>query len=173
MHDRAVPFAGLSLAVAGPMTGELDAILTESSRLAFRVAYSVLRQRETAEDVAQEALVRACRRFSQLRDPSRFRPWLVRLTWRLAIDEQRAARRRSVRERLVVPALAESGPPAEEVAALWAAIDRLPDRLRWPLILSAIDGHDLKDVAQLLQVPEGTIKSRLFAARRQLRELLQ
>ena len=52
---------------------EFDTRLVESSRLAFRVAYSVLRQREDAEDVAQDAFARAHRRFRQLRDPDRFR----------------------------------------------------------------------------------------------------
>src|SRR6185436_12773246 len=58
--------------------------LRESSSLAFRVAYGVLRHREDAEDVAQEAFVRAHRSIAQLRDRERFRAWLVRMTWRLA-----------------------------------------------------------------------------------------
>jgi hypothetical protein len=63
------------------VTDELDAeferLLVESSTLAFRVAYGVLRQREDAEDVAQEAFIKAHRNFGRLRDRARFRAWLV------------------------------------------------------------------------------------------------
>jgi RNA polymerase sigma-70 factor (ECF subfamily) len=72
-------------AVDEPLADEFDARLAESSRLAFRVAYGVLRQREDAEDVAQEALLRAYRHFRRLRDRDRFRSWIVRVAWRLAI----------------------------------------------------------------------------------------
>src|SRR5947207_11352657 len=77
---------------------EFETRLVESSTLAFRVAYSVLRHREDAEDVAQEAFARAYRSFRQLRDRNRFRAWLVRMTWRLAIDRRRSERRRAARE---------------------------------------------------------------------------
>ena len=60
--------------------------------------YGVLRHRQDAEDVAQEAFAKAYRSFNQLRDRDRFRAWLVRMTWRLAIDRWRSDRRRSARE---------------------------------------------------------------------------
>ena len=56
---------------------------------------------------------------------------------------------------------------------LWAAIDQLPERLRVVIVLAAIEGHGVKDVAALLDVPEGTIKSRLFDARKELQERLR
>src|SRR2546423_5593462 len=77
---------------------EFEARLVESSTLAFRVAYGVLRHRQDAEDIAQEAFVKAYRSFSALRNRDRFRAWLVRMTWRLAIDRQRNDRRREARE---------------------------------------------------------------------------
>jgi RNA polymerase sigma-70 factor (ECF subfamily) len=176
MHDRIVALSGLPMAVDDPLAQEFEARLAETSTLAFRVAYSVLRHREEAEEVAQDAFLRAYRRFAQLRDRTRFRAWLARITWRLALDRQRASRRRAAREQTVVPpsearpAFAE--PEADRAAGLWAAIDGLPDRLRWPLVLAAIEGYDMREVAALLQVPEGTIKSRLFEARRRLKERL-
>lgn len=150
--------------------------LRETSTLAFRVAYGVLRHREDAEDVAQEAFVRAHRGFGQLRDRDAFRAWLVRTTWRLALDRIRAERRRMSREQVAEP---EPGAGVEELAIasersrrLWAAIDELPEKLRITLVLAAIEGHDVADVAKLLDVPTGTVKSRLFLARRQLAEKL-
>lgn len=151
--------------------------LRETSSLAFRVAYGVLRHREDAEDVAQEAFVRAHRSLAQLRDRARFRAWLVRMTWRLAIDRLRADKRRAMREMAVE---LEPGVTAEQLASaqerarrLWAAIDELPERLRIALVLASIEGHDVAEVGRLLDIPEGTVKSRLFMARKQLAEKLQ
>jgi RNA polymerase sigma-70 factor (ECF subfamily) len=164
--------------------GELDALLEEACPLAFRVALAVLRHTEDAEDVAQEALLRAHRRFSTLRAPERFRPWLVRTTFRLALDRQRGARRRRRREDAA--SLESTGeevarePSAEGDMArrelqqhVWQAIDALPEKLRIVTILVAIDDHQVADVARLLGLPEGTVKSRLFLGRRKLAESLR
>lgn len=155
---------------------EFDALLADSSTLAFRVAYSVLRQRQDAEDVAQEAFIRAHRRFAQLRDRTRFQAWLVRMTWRLALDHQRSARRRIVRERIHSHETAASteqlAASAERARHLWDAIDALPDKLRLVLVLASMEGHDVREVGRLLSIPEGTVKSRLFLARQRLKECL-
>src|SRR6186713_3018537 len=98
MHERADCLASDFVTVDEDLAREFEARLVESSRLAFRVAFSVLRQREDAEDVAQEAFAKAYRSFNQLRDRTRFRAWLVRMTWRMALDRQRSNRRRAVRE---------------------------------------------------------------------------
>src|SRR5574339_538025 len=104
MHERADRLAGNFVTVDEALAREFEARLVESSTLAFRVAFSVLRQREDAEDVAQEAFAKAYRSFRQLRERDRFRAWLVRMTWRLAIDRQRAEKRRNVRESTPVEA---------------------------------------------------------------------
>jgi RNA polymerase sigma-70 factor, ECF subfamily len=151
--------------------------LSESSRLAFRVAYSVVRHREDAEDVAQEAFAKAYRSFQTLRDRERFRAWLVRMTWRLAIDRLRSNRRRAVHEQAVeTPLDARIEPDVDardRETHLWAAIDELPEAQRIVTVLAAIEGHDLKEVSRLLDVPEGTIKWRLFTARKTLQEKLR
>ena len=115
MHDHTVPLAGRLLTVDQELEREFEARLVESSTLAFRVAYSVLRQRQDAEDVAQEAFVKAYRSFSQLRDRDRFRAWLVRMTWRLALDRRRSDRRRVEREQTGGPGSA-TGAQAARVA---------------------------------------------------------
>ena len=98
MNDHAAQLAGGFVTADAAADQEFEARLVESSTLAFRVAFSVLRQREDAEDVAQEAFAKAYRSFQQLRDRDRFRAWLVRMTWRMALDRQRAIRRRLARE---------------------------------------------------------------------------
>jgi RNA polymerase sigma factor (sigma-70 family) len=77
---------------------EFERRLGESAPLAFRVAMGVLRNAADAEDVAQEALLRAYRKFRELRKPEQFRSWLVRIAFRLALDRWRSARRRELRE---------------------------------------------------------------------------
>ena len=156
---------------------QFEAAITESLPLVFRVAYSVLRDRPEAEDVSQEAFAKAYRKFGQLRDRGALRAWLVRIAWRLAINRQRANRRRLAREsaaqRLREPATAADPFERDERAAqLWAAIDALPPKLRIVTVLASIEGHDIREVAALLGLPNGTVKSRLFLARTRLKELL-
>ena len=157
---------------------EFERRLHECSTLAVRVAYSVVRHRQDAEDVAQEAFAKAYASFSQLRDRDRFRAWLVRMTWRLALDRRRSDNRRLVRETAVAPpaerdTAEDAVIAAERAARLWEAIDALPDKLRIAIVLSAIEGYDTREVARLLGLPEGTVKSRLFLARKGLAESLQ
>ena len=151
--------------------------LADSSTLAFRVAFSVLRQREDAEEVAQEALAKAYRNFHRLRDRDRFRAWLVRLTWRLALDRRRADRRRLRRDAWALGSPSEATAPGvlanERAQQLWAAIDALPEKLRIVVVLAGIEGHNEREVARLLNLPQGTVKSRLFLGRRRLKEALQ
>jgi RNA polymerase sigma-70 factor (ECF subfamily) len=157
---------------------EFEERLRDSSGLAFSIAYGVLRNRSDAEEVAQDAFTRAFRRFRQLRDRNRFRSWLTRMTWRLAIDRWRADRRRMARQ--YASASEPRGLSTEDVVVarerskhVWIAIDRLPEKLRLVVVLSAIEGHDTREVADLLEVPEGTVKSRLFSARKLLAEDLR
>jgi RNA polymerase sigma-70 factor (ECF subfamily) len=177
MNEWAGGYSGALVSLDEALEREFEDRLRESSTLAFRVAYGVLRHRQDAEDVAQDAFARAYRRFRQLRDRDRFRAWLVRMTWRLAIDRWRADRRRSIRERDSEPAhrssTEEIAVASDRAARLWRAIDELPEKLRVVVVLGAIEGHGTREVARLLQVPEGTVKSRLFLARKGLAESLR
>jgi len=175
MYDVANPLGETLRNVRDDVEREFERLLAETSTLAFRIAYSVLRQREDAEDVAQEAYIKAHRSFRRLRDRDRFRTWLIRITWRLALDRQRANRRRVAREdthgrasEFATPAV-----PHERSREILQAVDGLPEKLRLTLVLAAIEGYDIREVAQLLHVPEGTVKSRLFLAREQMKEILK
>ena len=90
MYEQVKPIAGVLLNMEEDLKREFETRIAETSTLAFRVAFAVLRNSEDAEDVAQEAFAKAYRRFSQLRDRDRFRAWLVRMTWRMAIDRTRS-----------------------------------------------------------------------------------
>jgi RNA polymerase sigma-70 factor, ECF subfamily len=160
---------------------EFEAQLAECGPLAYRVARGVLRNDADAEDVAQEALLRAYRRFDRLRDPLRFRGWLVRIVFRLALDRARSAKRRELREtEWAQPARRAAPPNAEELAAssefqahFDRALEALPEKLRLVLLLAAMEGHTLDEVATILGLPMSTVKSRLFVGRKKLAEKLQ
>jgi RNA polymerase sigma-70 factor (ECF subfamily) len=160
---------------------EFEERLTECGPLAFRVARGVLRNTADAEDVAQEALLRAYRRFDRLRDRNRFRAWLVRIAFRLALDRLRSGKRRELRDSLwSQPVRQPPAATAEDIAAsnelqghLEKALAELPEKLRLVLLLAAMEGHTIEEIAALLGVPAGTVKSRIFLARKQLAEKLR
>ena len=160
---------------------EFEARLAECGPLAFRIAQGVLRNAADAEDVAQEALLKAFRSFRRLRDPQRLRGWLVRIAFRMALDRWRSARRREQREtEWSMPVGRPEPPTVEDLAAasefqarLERAMNELPEKLRLVLLLSALQGYTLEEVSAMLAIPMGTVKSRLFFARKQLAEKLR
>ena len=160
---------------------EFEERLAECGPLAFRVARGVLRNSADAEDVAQEALLRAYKSFHRLRDRNRFSAWLVRISFRLALDRLRSAKRRERRDALwSQPAHLPRPATAEDVAAsnqfqghLERALEELPEKLRLVLLLSAMDGYTIEEIAGLIGVPVGTVKSRIFIARKKLAEKLR
>jgi RNA polymerase sigma-70 factor (ECF subfamily) len=177
MNEWAGGYSGTFVTLDEDLEREFEDRLRESTALAFRVAYGVLRHRQDAEDVAQEAFAKAYRSFTQLRDRDRFKAWLVRMTWRLAIDRWRSDRRRTAREQHVemadVPTTEDLALSRERSDQLWRAIDALPEKLRIVVVLGAIQGHDIRTLARVLEVPEGTVKSRLYLARKGLAESLR
>jgi RNA polymerase sigma-70 factor, ECF subfamily len=158
-----------------------EACAAECGPLAYRLARSVLRNDADAEDVAQEAMLKAYQQFDRLRDPARFRGWLARIAFRMALDRRRSSLRREQRElNWAAPEIRSAAPNAEELAAsaefrrrLEAAMDELPDKHRLVLLLAAVQGYTLEEVGKMLGVPMGTVKSRLFKARKQLAEKLR
>ena len=159
---------------------EFEERVKDSSTLAFRVALGVLRRREDAEDVAQDAFLRAQRAFGSLRDRERFRSWLVRTAFRLALDRLRGEKRRARREDAVALEAGDAVASVEDEVArrqvrerVGEAVDALPEKLRIVTVLAAIQEHDVAQVARLLELPEGTVKSRLFLARKALAERLR
>src|SRR4030095_8131259 len=119
------------------------------------------------EDVTQEAYLRAYQKFSSLRDAQRFRPWVARMSWRLALNRRRAdsrARGRAAACFAVQPVCDDPETQAagrEFASCLRQNIARLPEKLRSVLLLSAVQGLDARAVAAILEIPEGTVRSRL------------
>ncbi|MGD0426690.1 MAG: sigma-70 family RNA polymerase sigma factor [Candidatus Acidiferrales bacterium] len=161
---------------------EFERRLADCPKLAYCVALGVMHNTAEAEDVAQEAMLRAYRNFHRLRDRERFRGWLVRATFRLALDRIRSKRRRERHEDDAIRAAinAQTEASVENVVVsreferqVAQALDALPDKLRIVMVLAAIEGYNTREVAKLAGLPEGTVKSRLFLARKKLAESLQ
>ena len=154
---------------------EWEALLRENAPLAYRVARGVLRNDADAEDVAQEALLRAYRKFGRLRERSKFRSWLVRISFRLSLDRLRSVKRRQQREAewVLENSRAASGAGSEFQRHLDVALEELPKKQRLVLLLAAMEGHTLEEISVLLDIPLGTAKSRLFFAKKELAEKLR
>jgi RNA polymerase sigma-70 factor (ECF subfamily) len=179
MAALATSLPGSAVNLDASLEREFEQRLADCPTLAYRVSLSVLRNTADAEDVAQEAMLRAYRNFHRLRERDAFRAWLVRTAWRLSLDRIRTSGRRERREEAAV-ALQLSTRGVEDVAAsseferhVAAALDELPEKLRLVMVLGAIEGYNTREVALLVGVPEGTVKSRLHLARKQMAEKLQ
>src|SRR5258708_19518913 len=160
---------------------EFEERLAECASLAYRVARGVLHNSADAEDVAQEALLRAYRQFDRLRARNRFRGWLVRIVFRLALDRLRSAKRREQRDTLwSQPEHRPRAATAEDIAVsnefqahLDSALAELPEKLRLVLLLAGMEGHTIDEIPAMLGIPVGTVNSRIFLARKQLAEKLR
>jgi RNA polymerase sigma-70 factor, ECF subfamily len=154
----------------------------------WRIAYQIVRDREEAWDVSQEAFIRAYRSLASFRGQSAFYTWLFRIVVNLATDRvrQRAARGRAfgterVPEAEWNEALADdsTGRPDEEAARrerrqrITRALDGLPPNFRTIIVLSDVEGLSYREIAEVLNIPVGTVMSRLHNARKRFRDLLR
>ncbi|MGE0154642.1 MAG: RNA polymerase sigma factor [Reyranellaceae bacterium] len=157
---------------ASPLSDELHAALVAELPHLRRFAYFLMRGSERADDVAQEALVRAVKHIGGLRPDSNLRAWLFTIARNVARNEARRQRRSPVDPHTDIadlqPAQAQSQEAAIEMRELQQAVLRLPPAFRQTLFLCAIEGLSYEDAAQVLGVPIGTIRSRLARARRAL-----
>jgi RNA polymerase sigma-70 factor (ECF subfamily) len=157
---------------------QFERLLRETYRMVYQVANTVLANPTDAEEVAQDVFLRAHSRLSELRDPQKFRSWVARMSWRLALNRLRSQSRSARRDGAWLALQSDTLDPEDEAARrefagrLETEIDSLPEKLRSVLLLRAVDGLDCADIAGILGIPEGTVRSRLFLARRQLMKAL-
>jgi RNA polymerase sigma-70 factor, ECF subfamily len=142
----------------------------------YRLSMAILGNETDARDAAQEAFVAAWRQLPRLREVERFDAWLQRITINAARQAIRSARRRRIREIpsssvVALPGRAGDTTP-DDVAVLDAALAVLPVDQRAILVLHHLEGRPLAEIAEVLAIPLGTAKSRLFAARRALAEAI-
>jgi RNA polymerase sigma-70 factor, ECF subfamily len=160
--------------VAAARAGDADATLRLLARHRpplVRLLTGVAGDLATAEDLAQEAFLLALRHLGQLRDPARFYPWVRRLALRHAMHRLRQ-RREVTREEAVEPDVPlDPIRRAETRLAVHEVLGRLPVELRVTLVLRELEQLEYQEIADALKIPVGTVRSRLFAARRQFKSL--
>jgi len=161
----------------------LEDLVRQHSRLVYRIAYAALRSHHDAEDATQETFLRVLRYSRKLAGVENHKTWLARIAWRVAVDRgrQRGRKReipledpeRPAQEALSAGAAADDALHGSQVGArLERLIAALPEKLREPLILSALEEMSPREVAVTLGINEAAVRSRVFRARQLLRAKL-
>jgi RNA polymerase sigma-70 factor (ECF subfamily) len=183
----------LPLAVASPtdaeliervLAGERDlyrVLVQRYQRSLFRVAYTMVLDRDTAEDLVQDAFVRAYVNLARCRNRARFRYWLLSTLRHRALDHVKEKRRQDVSlsdEHVLrrVEGVAAPADPAEGMelrGALAAALESLSPPLREAFVLRHVEQCSFEEVARLLGTGVSAVKMRVHRARQQLAELLE
>ncbi|MER7891315.1 RNA polymerase sigma factor [Micromonospora sp. NPDC094482] len=153
----------------------LDALLAAIRPEVLRLCARLLPHREDAEEACQDALLAVARGISRFEQRSAFHTWLYRLTANRARSTYRVLRRRWLVEAGGVPLPEAPDPRRTSVVAgtrldLLDALDAVRPELAEAVTLRDVLGLDYREIAALLDVPEGTVKSRLHQARQQVRQ---
>jgi RNA polymerase sigma-70 factor (ECF subfamily) len=155
-------------------------LVSVHARVAGTVIWRVVRQRELVEDLCQEAFLKVFRALGSFDGRARLSTWICSIAHRVALDELRR-RGRTVQFSAEEDA-DESAEPSdalaqvladEEVHRLHAALDTLPERYRLPLAYAALQELGYEDIAVMLGIPVGTVKTLVFRGKAMLRERLQ
>jgi len=160
------------------MHGDREAFTSlarDSADRCYALAYRILRDPHRAQDAAQQALILAWRDLRTLRDPARFDAWLRKLVVNACYSEARSERRWTGKVRLIPLEPDLSPDVARGVVArdeLEHAFRRLTPEQRAIVVLHHHLGYPLTEIAETLGIPEGTARSRLHYAVRQLRAAL-
>jgi RNA polymerase sigma-70 factor (ECF subfamily) len=168
------------LAQAGD-AGAFDQLVVRHQAAVFRAALAALRVPEEAEEAAQDALIRAWQKLGSFRGDASFRTWLLSIAWNRALSRRRSIVAWVARRAPVEAADHVRGGGKGPLEALHdqdlarrvaAAIEQLSPKLRDALLLAQSGEYGYDEVAAMLKVPVGTLKSRVFDARRQVRQRL-
>src|SRR5436190_190772 len=166
---------------------DFDAAAREHRPFLLQIAVASTRNPTDAEDIVQEALMRGYRGIKRFRGDCPLRIWLSRIVVRVAINHHRSLARRLKRWVFFADleavyddgSVREFEPPdpagffdREAVMDLRKYVGRLPDDFRIPLVMLAVDGLTIPEIAAILEIPEGTVKSRIFYGRKRLKESL-
>ena len=163
-----------------------EALMRRHNRRLFRVTRSVLRDGDAAQDAVQETYLRAFTRLDSYQPTGKFGAWITRV----ALNEALMIRRRLRGDTISLDEAGEDALSVEETAAsdaptadqfveaaharalLEHAIDALPENFRTVFVLRAVEGLDVRETAECLDINAATVRTRLFRAQRLLRDLL-
>lgn len=165
--------------VAAALAGRSEAfgtLVERYDRAVYHLAFRTLRDAEEARDVTQEAFFKAYRSLRTFKPGNKFSTWIFAIAYHACCDRLTRRKRYSNDE---MPERADSaaGPESQAVAAdearqLRAAIEALPEKYRTVITLYHLQGRQYEEIAQVLGIPMGTVKTHLFRAKEQLRRML-
>lgn len=153
---------------------EAVAVLFNRHRAAiFRLCFQILRERDAAEDAAQEVLLRAFEKMPQFRGESEFSTWLYRIALNYCLELRRSlARRESLFDgEDETRSTSDFSRRSDTKMALETALDALPETLQIVLVLRQWHEKSYDEIGAILNLPQGTVKSRLHQARREFRRV--
>jgi RNA polymerase sigma-70 factor (ECF subfamily) len=162
----------------------VETLVASHSLMVFRIAYSILRSHHDAEDAVQECFLRVLKQQDRLGEIENMKTWLARVAWTTALDKKRSRRAMVSLDdedagATTMQSLADVAATPDEQAAgrqmqkmLERLIAGLPEELRLPLELSTVQELNSAEIAEVMKIPEGSVRTRLFRARKQLKEKL-
>ena len=156
--------------------GACGRLLDRYRERAVRLASHVLGRPAEAEDAAQEAFIRAFRHIRSYRGDSRFYTWLYHIVVRVCIERQRRARWKAespLEDGWALHCLVDRSSQSEARLLVEALMEQLSAPMRATLVLRELEGLEYEEIAAVLGVPIGTVRSRLNAARAQFRQLYE
>lgn len=166
-----------------------DILVSMFSERAYAVAFGVMGNKHDASDMTQEAFIKVFRNINKFNFQSAFNTWLHRIVKNVCIDELRKRKKGKVisldasidgGDSDYMMQIPDEGPGIQEILEkeeskefLWDALGELKENHRLVLVLSDIKGYDYSEVADMLDVPVGTVKSRISRARIKLAEIIR
>jgi RNA polymerase sigma-70 factor (ECF subfamily) len=156
-----------------------EVLVRRYQRLVATAALRMGVPRQEIEDVANEVFLKVYRNLKTYEPQHALSTWLYRITVNAALDHRRRRRPDALMDE-IPDSLSDTGPSPHDRAAaaqrsglLREALQRIPEHYRVPLVLSHVEGLPVEEVARVLNLPEGTVKSRLFRARAILKETIR
>ncbi|HXB20604.1 MAG TPA: sigma-70 family RNA polymerase sigma factor [Candidatus Solibacter sp.] len=161
----------------------MEMLVALHTAMIFRIAYSILRNHHDAEDAVQECFLRVLRYGKRMDEVRNVKTWLARIAWTVALDRRAPQNTVSLNndesgEPLLEKLQATGRAPDDQAAGeqmrklLEHIIPALPEDLRHPLELSTVQELNSSEIAEVLNIPESSVRTRLMRARRLLKEKL-
>jgi len=179
MTAAAAPTVDDAALVAAALAGRPEAfgeLVERYERAVYHLCLRTMREPEDARDCAQEAFFKAFRSLRTFKPGSKFSTWIFSIAYHACCDRLGRRKRETDAE---IPDYADPSPgpaqlaeAAESAAALRAAIDALPEKYRTVITLYHLQGRQYEEIARVLELPIGTVKTHLFRAKELLRKAL-
>jgi RNA polymerase sigma-70 factor, ECF subfamily len=142
--------------------------ITTGRERMYRISRGYLHNECDCLDAVSEAILKAWQKRNTLLNPQYFDTWITRILIRECVNIQRKQK-----QTRPVADLPEKAEPPSNYEELRQALDALPQKLRSPIVLHYMEGYGVKDIAQILRTPKGTVCSRLHEARMRMRQFLE